>query len=428
VSWWWAGCLQRGIRHLQEQSTKALDVVLIANDDTSFPPDHVERAMQFLNANQGCMLLARTRNAATGAIEESGVCADLRTMTFREAIEQSDINCLPTRGLFLRWGDMKNVGGFHPVVLPHYWSDYEYTMRAIRKGLKGVTSETVWLRADLNLSGNRDLGALFGWRLVRELLSTKYLLNPMYKSSFVILACPPRWIASNLLRIWWQAFNQVVRQGLLRSLPNSLLATGRAAWNHVRRFARSVRLKRQIKASHRTRIVLGSGETAIPGWILTDIDQLNVLKDGDWRRYFAPNSIDSMLAEHVWEHMSEQDGIDAARLCFKYLRPGGRLRIAVPDGFHPDPRYVDAVKPGGSGPGADDHKVLYSCRSLQVALSAAGFQPFPLEYFDEDRRFHAVDWDADDGMIQRSARFDDRNRDGEMRYTSIIVDCLKPRP
>jgi predicted SAM-dependent methyltransferase len=48
-----------------------------------------------------------------------------------------------------------------------------------------------------------------------------------------------------------------------------------------------------------------------------------------------------MLAEHVWEHLTEEEGLAAARACFKYLSPGGFLRVVVPDGLHPDPAYVE---------------------------------------------------------------------------------------
>jgi predicted SAM-dependent methyltransferase len=194
----------------------------------------------------------------------------------------------------------------------------------------------------------------------------------------------------------------------------------------TRRLHRILWLKMQVCVHRPLRIVLGSVGVAAPGWILTDIDQLNVLVDQDWRRYFSPSSLDVILAEQVWEHLSEADGVEAARLCFRYLRPGGYLRIAVPDGLHPDPGYIEAVRPGDGGPGAEDHKVLYSCDTLRDALAKAGFDPHPLEYFDEDGRFHAVSWDPSRGMVHRSARFDDRNRDGELRYTSIIIDAIKP--
>lgn len=40
---------------------------------------------------------------------------------------------------------------------------------------------------------------------------------------------------------------------------------------------------------------------------------------------------DAFLAEHVWEHLSLDDAHRATRNCQRYLRPGGRLRLAVPD-------------------------------------------------------------------------------------------------
>lgn len=40
---------------------------------------------------------------------------------------------------------------------------------------------------------------------------------------------------------------------------------------------------------------------------------------------------DAFVAEHVWEHLSLADAHRAAQNCHRYLRPGGRLRLAVPD-------------------------------------------------------------------------------------------------
>ena len=34
------------------------------------------------------------------------------------------------------------------------------------------------------------------------------------------------------------------------------------------------------------------------------------------------------LAEHVWEHMTFAEGIEAAKNCYKYLVEGGYMRIA----------------------------------------------------------------------------------------------------
>ncbi len=185
------------------------------------------------------------------------------------------------------------------------------------------------------------------------------------------------------------------------------------------------RLQRAIAANPSARIVVGSSGIVAPGWVQTDIEYLNLLRPADWHRFFAPNSLSAILAEHVWEHLTPAEGAIAADFCFDYLQPGGRLRLAVPDGFNPDPAYREWVRPGGSGPGAVDHHVLYTHESLGRLLSAAGFRVELLEYFDAAGKFHFTDWDPADGMIHRSRRFDERNRDGRLGYTSLIVDAHK---
>ncbi len=179
-------------------------------------------------------------------------------------------------------------------------------------------------------------------------------------------------------------------------------------------------------ANGQCRIVVGASGVVPTGWIGTDIDQLNLICERDWQRYFEPGSIDAILAEHVWEHLTPEDGLKAATLCARYLKPGGYLRAAVPDGCHTDSLYIQHVKPGGTGAGADDHKVLYTHQSFSKMFQQAGFGVIdPLEHFDANGQFLSKPWRESDGMIHRSIRFDKRNRDGQPRYTSLIVDAKK---
>lgn len=174
------------------------------------------------------------------------------------------------------------------------------------------------------------------------------------------------------------------------------------------------------------RIVVGAHRVFQPGWIPTERESLDLLDPSGWRRYFAEGTLDAVLAEHVWEHLAREQGVEAARTCHTFLKPGGHLRIAVPDGLHPDPEYRARVRPGGTGPAAKDHKLLYDYRSLSRVLTEAGFQVRLLEYFDETGRFHASAWDPAGGMIHRSSRFDRRNRERALAYTSLILDAVRP--
>jgi predicted SAM-dependent methyltransferase len=186
--------------------------------------------------------------------------------------------------------------------------------------------------------------------------------------------------------------------------------------------------KRRIKNAAKSgycRLVVGASGIYQKGWIPTEIENLNLLKSEDWQQYFTGNSVDAILAEHVWEHLTFEEGVLAAQMCFRYLKPDGYLRVAVPDGLHPDPVYIAYVRPGGDGPGADDHKILYTHRTLRELFESVGFHVDLLEYFDENGEFHCNDWKSDDGHIYRSRRFDKRNSKGELRYTSLIIDARK---
>ena len=101
--------------------------------------------------------------------------------------------------------------------------------------------------------------------------------------------------------------------------------------------------------------------------------------------------------------------------------------VAVPDVFHPDSAYIEAVRPGGTGVGAEDHKVLYNYKTLTELLKNTGFEVELLEYWDENGKFHFKDWSSEYGHVQRSKRYDKRNQDGTLTYTSLIVDAIKPK-
>ncbi len=173
------------------------------------------------------------------------------------------------------------------------------------------------------------------------------------------------------------------------------------------------------------KLVIGASGVYQQGWYPTDIQNLNLLIRRNWEKYFCQDSIDAILAEHVWEHLTKEDAFLAAQNCFRFLKPKGYLRIAVPDGYHFSDNYIKSVNPGGSGLGSDDHKVLYNYLTLTKLLQSVGFEVRLLEYFDENHLFHYEKWDSTDGLIIRSSRFDERNKDGNLNYTSLIVDAFK---
>lgn len=183
-----------------------------------------------------------------------------------------------------------------------------------------------------------------------------------------------------------------------------------------------------IPTSEPIKLVIGASGTSFPGWISSEQDQLNLLSRKDWEASFKDRKIDSILAEHVWEHMTEEEGITAAKVCHDFLARGGYIRCAVPDRNFRNEWYQNMVKVGGPGPKdhpAASHKIVYDYKTFRSVFERAGFEVDLLEYFDEQGRFHFTYWDPSEGKIGRSYRFDTRNKNGVIGMASIIIDARK---
>lgn len=215
--WWWGGGLHQGYLWLKENRKTSDDLVLIMNNDTEFASGFLQAAVEWMANSSRTLLLARGYSKKDGRLIESGVHADWRRLTFDQA-KGAQINCFPTRGLFLRVRDFMDIGGFHPYALPHYLSDYEFTIRAHRKAYRLMTDPAVTLVVDQASTGSHGWDDRLGWwGAVKKCFSKRSAANPLFWFSFVLLACPWPWKGINLLRVVYGAL-KVVLKGVLRGL------------------------------------------------------------------------------------------------------------------------------------------------------------------------------------------------------------------
>lgn len=187
------------------------------------------------------------------------------------------------------------------------------------------------------------------------------------------------------------------------------------------------RLNKLSNGERNPSIVIGASGVSSTGWITTEQSWHNITCRQSWLMYFRQGQVKRILAEHVMEHLNQLEAVQAIQNFYEFLEPGGYVRLAVPDGNHSSPEYIENVRPGGIGPGALDHKVLYTFATLNELFTSLGFIVNGLEYFNESGDFIAVPWKKEDGMIHRSFLNDERNAGGVNNYTSIIIDAYKPR-
>lgn len=177
------------------------------------------------------------------------------------------------------------------------------------------------------------------------------------------------------------------------------------------------------------KIIIGAGDQKYDGWIATHKNDLDLTNEQDWLLTFKDRKADAFLCEHVWEHLTLNEGKEAAKYVFNSLKPGGYIRAAVPDKNFQNDIYQETIKVGGPGPEnhpASDHKIVYDYKLFLRIFEQAGFRVDLLEYCDEHGRFHYNHWDLSKGFIYRTLRNDHRNKNGELKFVSLLIDAKKP--
>jgi predicted SAM-dependent methyltransferase len=172
-------------------------------------------------------------------------------------------------------------------------------------------------------------------------------------------------------------------------------------------------------------LIVGAGPFKFKGWLSTDISTLDVTNENHFKKYFRNKKINKILAEHVLEHLTDEELELMVKHLYKYSADDINIRIAVPDGYHNEQEYLNLVKPGGSGEGAEDHKHLFNYITLSSIFEKQGFVSYLKEYWDEEGEFRTTYIYDDFGMIRRSFINDDRNKDKVHFYTSLIIDFKK---
>lgn len=114
---------------------------------------------------------------------------------------------------------------------------------------------------------------------------------------------------------------------------------------------------------------------------------------------FPPDSVDAIFAEHVLEHLTYAAGTRLVRSCHSVLRPGGVLRLGVPDleryihGYLGIDPVLDECRPGRPTRAValsevfyhHGHRAGYDGETLQLICVEAGFASTDRLPFGEGR-------------------------------------------
>ncbi len=137
---------------------------------------------------------------------------------------------------------------------------------------------------------------------------------------------------------------------------------------------------------------LGSAANRLDRWVNIDLFRPGRYLDLYWdlRRGipFPAGAVDAIFAEHLFEHLTLDEGLGLMRECRRVLAPRGVARIGVPDLERYVASYlrrddlIDIVRPGRPTRGIalgepfflHGHQMMYDFETLEYALRKAGFE------------------------------------------------------
>ena len=210
-NWWWAGSLQQGYQWLRKKRSNHSDTVLLINDDAFIADDFLAIGTKILQENPDTLVGAQAYNKLDNSLLDVGVHVDWKKFSFTQANTPEDINCLSTRGLFIKEKDFLNLGGFYPRILPHYLSDYEFTIRAHKKGMRLITNNNLRLISDENLTGFHSISYDESFiKFLQKYFSKKSANNPIYWITFILLICPWHLKMLNFLKAFYGGIKTIV--------------------------------------------------------------------------------------------------------------------------------------------------------------------------------------------------------------------------
>ena len=200
--WFWAGALQQGYNYLKNCEHKTTDYVLIINDDCIIENDFLEIGLNRIT-NSKEILLAEAYSLKDKEIKGSGIEINWRKLTFTITRDNERINCLSTRGLLMSVQAFLKIKGFHPLLIPHYLSDYEFTHRAYKKGYTLKVDPEYYLYYNEETTRNVNIEKKsFSQEIVDRFSKT----SPNYIIAwlgFILLLCPARYKFKHLTKLFF---------------------------------------------------------------------------------------------------------------------------------------------------------------------------------------------------------------------------------
>jgi predicted SAM-dependent methyltransferase len=159
------------------------------------------------------------------------------------------------------------------------------------------------------------------------------------------------------------------------------------------------RVRALLRQGAPIRLNLGSGPRKLQGWVNVDVVGMNPDLPWDLRRGipFPDTSVDAVFFEHVLEHFPLANVFEILDEAKRVLRPGGMVRVGVPDfgryllSYAGDKGFIQSNRPNRPTPLLavaevalfHGHRSVWDGETLVRTLEEAGFTEVTVRGFGE---------------------------------------------
>lgn len=163
---------------------------------------------------------------------------------------------------------------------------------------------------------------------------------------------------------------------------------------------------------------LGCGDVKIPGFINVDLEyrhHIDYIADVSKLHMFKDDTVSLIYASHILEHFGRHEVKRVLAEWYRVLKPGGTLRLAVPDFLsivlayekgHPIEELMGLLY-GGQDSKLNYHQVCFDYKYLEKLLKEVGFTEVKLyewqdtihKKFDDFSQAYLPHMDKEKGLL-----------------------------
>ncbi len=194
----WSGAINLGLKNIVKNANSN-DWLLLINNDVEINPEYVETLFKIAKKNFPAALGSIVKNK-NGEIVSVGPKIFSKSLKIKDLIEDKkifknkklikDVDALSGRGVIYPLKSIKEAGGINQRIFPHYFADYELSLRIKKKGYNLMLSKDVCVFTDEDFD-------LINYQRKKQPLFSKLSSK---KSSSLINA---------KFFFWWQASNNM---------------------------------------------------------------------------------------------------------------------------------------------------------------------------------------------------------------------------